>query len=122
MKTVWRLYKRQITWIAAIAAVVGYVFAGWGVWAMSGADEATFTLHMVKNTLLYGTIVSAVLFVLIVGVVIPRSAYYADGRNSHRPGKLVCSGSPALEEMGREQAERWSRIDGYGSTSSPPEF
>ena len=118
MKAVWKLYKRQIIRMAVIAAVLGYCFAAWGAWAMRDPDDVTLVADVARLTLIYGTLVSVVLFVLIVGVVIPRSAYYSDRPMSDRSRKVFCSGSDVLDEMAEERSDRISRNLGMWGTEN----
>ena len=124
MKTVWTHYHRELIWIAVITAIAGYLSAGWGAHEMREAGAAPFGGDWMRNTLVYGTGVWLVLFVLVVGVVIPRKAYFADEATYVRPAKLFISGihSDVLEEMHDDDARRRSSNFGMWGTDNdlPP--
>ncbi len=122
MKTVWRFYQREIIWIAIITGAVGYLFIGGSAYAAREVDEPRFSSDWLHNTLTYGTGVWVALFVLVIGVVIPRKAYFADEASYVRPAKLFISTSDVLKEMREDDEQRRSRNFGMWGTDDdlPP--
>ena len=121
MKAVWRLFKRQITWMAIIATALGYSFAVWGAWAMRDPDQITSVAHFVGLSLMYGTLTSVVLFVLMAGVLIPRSAYYSASSAPGRSLQITTCDVDVLDEMAEARSDRQSRNLGmWGSTDDLP--